>query len=339
MILVRHVGVQILADGEDVSANLSPYLKSITYTDNSGGEADTAEIEVEDSTHKFIGDWLPKRGLTVSIKLFRENWQGDGQTETFNLGSFELDEITVSYPPSTARFKLNSIPQNSGLRQKDESKSWENVRLSQIAADVASKAKVKLFYEALEDPTIKRAEQSEVSALAFLEKLCSDNGLALKVSDGTLIIFDESKMELQAAVAHLDYDLSTIKRFQATATLQEIYKKCEVVYKHGQKDEKIVGTFEDGGKEDGKTLKINQRVETQAEAEKLAKKKLRDKNKKETQIRLTTIGRFELVAGNVIELINHGKFSGRYLIEKSTHKVGSDGYTVDLDLRKCLNGY
>ena len=338
MALVRHVGAQIFADGEDVSANLSPYLKSITYTDNSGGEADTAEIELRDDEKKFIGDWLPKRGLTVLIILYRENWQGDGQTETFNLGTFELDEITVSYPPSTARLKLNSIAQNSGLRQKDESKSWENVRLSQIAADVAAKAGVKLFYEALEDPTINRAEQSEVSALAFLEKLCSDNGLALKVSNQTLIIFDETKLELQAPVARLDYDLSTIKRFQATATLNEIYKKCEVVYKHGQKDEKIVGSFEDSSKDDGKTLKINQRVETQAEAEKLAKKKLRDKNKKENQIRLTTIGRFDLVAGNVIELVNHGKFSGRYLIEKSTHRVG-DGYTVDLELRKCLNGY
>lgn len=338
MILVRHVGVKITADGEDVSANLSPYLKSISYTDNSGGEADTAEIEVEDSTHRFIGDWLPKRGLTVSITLYRENWQGDGQIETFDLGSFELDEITVSYPPSTARFKLNSIPQNSGLRQKDESKSWENVRLSQIATDVALKSGVILFYETVEDPMIQRAEQSEVSALAFLEKLCSDNGLALKVSNGTLIIFDETKLELQSPVATLDYDLSTITRFQATATLNEIYKKCEVVYKHGQKDEKISGSYEDASKDGGKTLRINQRVETQADAEKLAKKKLRDKNKKETQIRLTTVGRFELVAGNVVELINHGKFSGRYLIEKSTHRVGN-GYTVDLELRKCLSEY
>lgn len=338
MIFVRHVGVKIVADGEDVSGNLSPYLKSITYTDNSGGEADTAEIEVEDSSHRFIGDWLPKRGLTVSITLYRENWQGDNQVETFDLGDFELDEVTVSYPPSTARFKLNSIPQGSGLRQRDESKSWENVQLSQIAADIALESGVILFYETLEDPMIQRAERSEVSALAFLEKLCSDNGLALKVSNGTLIIFDETKLELQEPVATLDYDLSTITRFQATATLNEIYKRCEVVYKHGQKDEKISGAYEDSSKDGGKTLRINQRVETQAEAEKLAKKKLRDKNKKETQIRLTTVGRFELVAGNVVELVNHGKFSGKYLIEKSTHRVGN-GYTVDLELRKCLEKY
>lgn len=339
MIPVRHVGVKITADGEDVTKNLSPYLKTITYTDSSGGEADTAEIEVEDSEQKFIGDWLPRRGLTVSITLYRENWQGDGQTETFPLGSFELDEVTNSYPPSTAKIKLNSIAQDSGLRQRDESKAWENVKLSQIAKDVAAKAKVELFYDAPEDPTIKRAEQSEISALRFLEKLCSDNGLALKVSDGKLIIFDEAKLEQQEPVARLVYGQSNIISFSATATLQEIYRACEVVYKHGQKDEKISGTFTDKNKDGGKTLKINQKVESQAEAEKLAKKKLRDKNKKEVQIRLTTVGRFELVAGNVIELVNHGLYSGRYLIEKSSHKIGGSGYTVDLDLRKCLDGY
>lgn len=334
----RRIGVKIFADGEDVTANLSQFLKSITYVDNAGGSADTAEIELEDRSRRFIGDWLPRRGLTVSITLTRDNWRGDGLIDTLPLGNFELDEMTLNYPPSTARIKLNSISQNSGLRQKNESKAWEDVTLRQIANDVASKAGVKLVYEAPENPTIKRAEQSEISALAFLEKLCNDNGLALKVSDGTLIIFDETELEAQEPVARFVRDASIITKFSATATLQEIYKSCEVTYRHGQKSETIKGSFDDSGKSEGKVLKINQRVETQAEAEKLAKKSLRDKNKKEVQIRLSTVGDFRLLSGNVVELAEHGMFSGRYLIEKSTHKVGN-GYTCDLELRKCLNGY
>lgn len=338
MTLVRHIGVDIFAEGENVTQNISPYLKSITYTDNLSGEADTAEIEVSDANRIFVADWFPKRGITVSITLARGYWDG-GDIETFDLGSFECDEITNSYPPNVARIKLNSIAQNSGLRQKDESHAWENVKLSQIAADVAKKAGVKLVYDTPEDPTIKRAEQSEMSALTFLQKLCTDNGLALKVSDGKLIIFDEAKLEQQEPVSTLGYDLSVIKNFSATATLQEIYKSCEVVYKHGQKDEKITGKFDDGTKDDGKVLKINQKVESQAEAEKLAKKKLRDKNKDEIKVNLTTTGRFDYVAGNVIELKDHGFYSGRYIIEKATHTIGTSGYTVSLELRKCLNGY
>ncbi|MBQ3434007.1 MAG: hypothetical protein IJG24_03050 [Selenomonadaceae bacterium] len=338
MTLARHIGVKIVADGQDVTQNLSPYLKSITYTDNLSGEADTAEIEVADANRIFVADWFPKRGITVSITLIREYWDG-GEVETLPLDSWECDEITNSYPPNVARIKLNSIAQNSGLRQKDESHAWENVKLSQIAADVAKKAGVELFYDTPEDPTIKRAEQSEMSALTFLQKLCTDNGLALKVSDGKLIIFDEVKLEQQEPVSTLTYDLSVIKNFSATATLQEIYKSCEVVYKHGQKDEKITGKFDDGSKSEGKVLKINQKVESQAEAEKLAKKKLRDKNKDEIKVNLTTTGRFDYVAGNVIELKDHGFYSGRYIIEKATHTIGTSGYTVSLELRKCLNGY
>lgn len=337
--ITRHIGVEIFADGENVSADLSPYLKSITYTDNSGGESDTSEIELRDDERLFISDWLPKRGLNVSITLYRENWTGDNRIDSLPLGSFELDEVTLSYPPSIARIKLNSIAQSSGLRQRDESQSWEDCTLSQIARDVATKANVKLVYEAVNDPTIKRAERSEVSALKFLEKLCNDNGLALKVTDQTLIIFDETKLESQAPVAKLIRDATTITRFSATATLQEIYKRAEVKYSHGQKSELISGSFDDPNKSEGKVLKINQRVESQAEAETLAKKSLRDKNKKEVTVRLTTVGDFRLLAGNVVELVDHGLFSGRYLIEKSTHKISSSGYTVDLELRKCLNGY
>ena len=336
--LTRHIGVDIFADGESVMETLSAYLKSISYTDNSGGSSDTAEIELRDDEQKFIGDFLPKKGLTVSIILWTESWSGDGINE-LNLGVFELDEMTLSYPPSIARLKLNSISQNSGLRQNNESHSWEDCKLSRIARDVADKAGVQLVYEATDDPTIRRAEQVETSALSFLEKLCTDSGLALKVTDGKLIVFDETKLEAQAPVARLVRGSSTIKRFSATSTLQEVYRRAEVTYSHGQKSETISGSFDAPDKSEGKVLKINQRVESKAEADRLAKNALRDKNKKETQVRVTTVGDFKLLSGNVVELVNHGKFDGKYLIEKSTHKIDSSGYTVDLELRKCLNGY
>ena len=86
------------------------------------------------------------------------------------------------------------------------------------------------------------------------------------------------------------------------------------------------------------TLKVNKKVSTQAEAEKLAKKKLREKNKEEIKISLTLIGNFIYLSGNVVELVNHGWYSGNYIIEKATHKIGN-GYEVTLDLRKCLSGY
>lgn len=336
--LTRHVSVLIKIAGEDVTKDISKYLISASYEDVMSGETDTVEIELDDLARRFISDWFPKRSETIELEFVREFWNGDGQEETLPLGVFEIDEITNSYPPNVARIKGNSCSSDSALRQVDASKSWENVKLSQIASDIASAAGYELHFEATDDPEIKRAEQSEHSRLSFLEKLCVDNGLALKVADGKIIIFDEEEYERQDAVSVLNYDLSIIEKFSATATLTEIYKSCEVVYKHGKKDEKISATFDDTTKESGKVLKVNQKVENQAEAEKLARKKLREKNKDEIKLQITTVGRFEYLSGNVIELRGHGFYDGRYVIERARHKVG-DGYTCDLELRKCLQGY
>lgn len=336
--LTRHVGVSVFIAGQNVTGSLSPFLKSVTFQDVLSGETDTVEIELQDAERLFISDWFPQRGDTLRVEIWRESWQGGGAVETLPIGQFEIDEITNSYPPSICKLKANSCPSNSALRQVDESKSWENVKLSRIAQDIADEAGVVLFFDATEDPEIKRAEQAELSRMAFLERLCKDNGLAVKFSDWRLIVFDEEKYEQQEAVSVLNYDRSTIKSFSGTATLTEIYKAAEVNYKDGKADELYSGRFEDASKKDGKTLRINQRVGDKAEAERLARKKLREKNREEIKVSVTVIGRFDYVAGNVVELTGHGFYDGRYLIERATHKVGN-GYEVSLELRKCLEGY
>lgn len=336
----RSVQAIIYVNGKNITDDISNYVKAVTYSDALEGEADTAEIELHDVNHIWRESWFPQRGDTASIELVRVNWNGE-EIETLPLKSFEIDEINNSYSASgnTAKVKLNSIPNSSGLRSINESRSWEKVKLSKIASDIATEAGMTLFYDTKEDPEIDRAEQSEKSNLAFLQKICRDNGLALKVSDSKLIIFDEEKYEEQTPIITLTYGADAIKSFNATATISKIYKSCKVEYKHGKKSEEISAEYTDPTKSDGMTLKVNQKVETQAEAEKLAKKKLREKNKEEIKISMTLIGKFVYLSGNVIELSGHGWYDGNYIIEKSNHKVGNSGYEVSIDLRKCLSGF
>lgn len=336
--IARNVSVQVNINSVDVSRDLEPYLTAVTYDDTLSGGTDTIELELQDVEQLFIADWFPRRGDTLDVTLVKNNWEGDSLQERLPLGLFEVDEIENSYPPSRCKLKGNSCPQNSALRQVDESRSWENVKLSAIAADIAGKAGVELVYEAEDDPEIKRAEQAELSALEFLDKLCADHYLSVKFADGKLIIFDTAKLEEQDAITTFDYGSSIIKKFTGTATLTEIYKDCQVSYKHGKKDELYSATATAPNKNNGKTLKINQKVNSQGEAEKLARHKLREKNREEVKVQITTIGDFSLLSGNVIELIDHGFYSGKYLIEKATHKVGS-GYETSLECYRCLEGY
>ena len=333
--LTRHVGVKVTVEGKDVTQDLSRFPLSVTYEDVSDGETDSVELEFMDADKLFIGDWFPTRGATLELEFWRESWSGDYEiVENLPLGTFEIDEITCSFPPSVAKIKGNSCPQNSALRQVDQSRAWENFKLSEIARDIATKAGVELYFETTDDPTIKRAEQSEHSALSFLEKLCRDNGLCLKFADGKIVIFDEETAESQEPVATFDYGRSEIKNFSATATLTEIYKSCEVNYKDGKADQKYHGRADDSSKSDGKVLKINQQVDSQAAAEKLAKKKLREKNKDEFKLQLTCVGDFKLLSGQVVALKGFGFFSGNWFIERARHSVGN-GYEVNLELHKC----
>ena len=73
-------------------------------------------------------------------------------------------------------------------------------------------------------------------------------------------------------------------------------------------------------------------------AQKKAKNRLRKANKHENTATITLVGDPRLVAGATVNLTGFGAFSGKYIIENAKHKV-SNGYTVDIELRKCLEGY
>ena len=329
--MILSVRPKIFIAGTEVTKDLSPYLLNISYVDNLSGEADDLTVTLMDKSRLFISDWMPTLSDTLQVSLTKDS--GAGRVETLDFGVFEIDEVEASSPPSVFKIKAVSVSQNSALRQRDESRAYENVKLSEIAADIANAANVELFYKASDDPTIQRAKQQGQSRLAFLEKLCKDNFLALKVSDGQLIIFDENELDKQQPALTLYRD-SDVINFSARYTIQEIYGRADVIYHHGQHDELIQGSFECGAS--AKVLRINQKCETQAEAEKLAKNKLREKNKDGVKVNLSTIGRFELVAGNVVALKNFGRFDYNYLVEKGTHTLNDAGYQTQIECRRCL---
>ena len=332
----RRTHLEVTIAGKNITEDIAHLITRFSYTDNLGGSSDLAELTLADVERLFTADWFPQRGDTCDIAIVKENFPDSG---TLQLNSFEVDEVENSFPPNTCRLKLNSLANNAQLRSIDQSKCWEKVTLKKIAGDIAGEAGLELFFDSNEDPTIERAEQKEQTKLAFLEKLCSDNGLALKVNDKKLIIFDEEKYEQQSPVTTFTYGDEKIKSFTGRATISKIYKACHVKYQQGKKKEFIEHTYTDESKSEGMTLEINKKVESKAEAERLAKKELRKKNREEIKVNLEVVGSFEYLAGNVVELDDSfGFYAGNYLIEKAHHEVGS-GYSCRLDLRKCLVGY
>ena len=301
--------LKIVLEGQDLSQELVPL--DVTCSDKLDGEADDLQLTLADP-HKIFLRKLPKRGSSISVTL--------GLLE---LGRFEIDECTYSSPPSTLKIKATSIPQLSALRQTDESRSWENVKLSKIARDIADASGCEFFFEGF-DPDIERAEQGEQSRLAFLTKICADWSLIVKVSDGKLIVYPEEDLERLDSAAELHW--SELLHFDAKATLQEVYKEATVNYKHGQHSELYSATANDDSKSEGKTFKVNRRVNSKAEAEHLARHELKKKNKHEFELTLSKRFDARLIAGNSFDLPEEfGDFAGKWLIDEATHSVSRQG--------------
>ena len=87
---------------------------------------------------------------------------------------------------------------------------------------------------------------------------------------------------------------------------------------------------------DGKPLKTVTRASSPADAQRKAKAKLYEANKKEVTGSMSLMGDSSLVAGEVVLIIGAGKFDGKYKINKATHSLGS-GYITTIDLNSTNN--
>ena len=332
----RRAWIKILYNKKEISKDIAPHLKSFSFNDVMSGEADDINITLEDRAELWQGDWLPEKGDTLKVSIMTLNWKTayEGEKE-LPLGLFEIDEIDISKPPNEVKIKAVSVPNNTELRGTDKSRRWENTTLKTIVKDIADGAEMELFYDG-DDPSIDRAEQSQQSDLSFLSKLLKDHGLALKISDNKLIVFDEHKYEEAEPVKTLHQ--SDAASFSLKSSTRKIYRGCHVQYQKSDDDENIEYTFIPDDKKKGKMLEVSEEVDSVDAAEKLAKKKLREKNCSEVTVNMHLMGDFDLLAGNTVTLEGFHAFDGKYIITKGAHDIGS-GYTMNIDLRRCLDGY
>lgn len=346
----RRILTIIKYNNKDISADISKYLKSISYTDNLSGEADDLQITLEDKAGLWQSTWMPEKGALLDVMLQQKYWQTlSALPQSLRLGLFEIDEITSSGYPSEVQIKAVSVPDNNTLRGTERSRSWEKAKLQVIANDIASAAGMSLFWDTEENPVLDRAEQTEQSDLSFLYAICKDKGLALKISDKKIIIFDEAKYEAEKAKITIVKPGTVYKKesgmkylfvgtgYSLRTKIRDIYAACRVSYQQGSSKSNIEATYTAAGKK-GKTLQVNEQVESVAEALNLAKKRLREKNKDEVTGSLNMLGNFVLLSGVKVNLLGFGAFDDKYLITRASHDIGN-GYTTNIDVRRCLNGY
>ena len=361
----RRVSVRIIFDGADITEDIAPYFRSLSYKDSEEDNSDTLQLDLQDRDSIWLQSWLEKAvgasaasKLKISATITPENWgSGGGSLPT---GSFELDSVEAAGPPATISISGVSLGYSSPIRQTKKSKAWENYKLSAIAGEIAGNGGLSCVYESASDPFYEREEQTKESDIKFLSSLCHDAGISLKCSNGQLVLFDQATYEAKPPVLtlrrnngrilpaapqaygaygkqtdcgeYIDYRLST-------GAAETQYGSCRVSYADAASGQLIEGraTAEGEDSESGQCLEITAKVKDAGEAQALAEKHLRLHNKFNRTASFTLPGNTALVAGVTVQLEDFGGWSGKYSIKQADHTVSdSGGYVTKITLRKVL---
>ena len=309
-----------------------------------GGEASSTVKEKKESEKgQGAGSSSGSSGAKpklVSAVLVQKNWNDTGKDVTLDMGTFEIDSVDMSGPPDKITVKSTSIPYTSKLRMEKKNKAWEKISLKGIGQEIAGKNGLKLMYEASENPTYKRKEQVQTSDIKFLQGLCHAAGMALKVTTLTIVIYDAAEYDKKPAVKTFKKGSGDIISYKMGTKLTDTaYTSCHVSYTDPDSKETIEYTYTPDSKTGtGQTLEINEKVNSKAEAIRLAKKRLREKNTQEYTASLKVVGDVSLVAGITVKLKGFQQFDKKYKVTQAKHNL-LDGYTVDLSLKQVLEGY
>lgn len=332
----RHTRLRLTMQGVDISNDIAPFLISFNYEDNGNGAADNIRLTLADREGNWRGAWFPERGNRINASIIVRNWWRAGDEFTLPCGSFDIDSVSLSGPPDSVQVQAISLPGNSALKNEPRTKAWENVTLQQIAARIAESAGMKMIFET-EDISFDRLDQTEETDLSFLSRTCSSEGVMLKVTSDTIVVYDDRRLEKAPAVTTITRGDREIESYSFDiSSVGTSYSMCEVTYTDPTSNRTIRGSFTAPGVT-GATLRINERVASEAEAIRKARNALRNHNKNAQRAMFTLMGNVNLAQGVTVNTSGFGRFDDKYFVEVCRHEITGDGYRTYLDMRKVLD--
>lgn len=349
---MRQSNLVIDYNGKNITKELQDFNFDFSYTDASSGELDNLTIQLADRERKWQQSWAPADGDKIKAAIEVMDWYKEGDRKKLNCGIFHVDSLKLTGPPDQVSIDASSFPVSSDARQAKRTKVWEKVKLSAIAGDIAKRAGLKLVREVPDDPSYDRLEQQDQTDFAFLLDLTKQEGIACKVTAGILVLFDEAKYEKGKSVATFKRGEDRILDYSFEwSTANCAYRACELTYEESTKlttDGKKKGKAKTvnvtkkvtytppKAPATGPVLRIKENAKSKADALRIAKNRLRAKNKQANLASMTVMGDVRIAAGVVVTISGFGRFDGKYIVDRVTHQIGSSGYITKMDLRKIL---
>lgn len=345
---VRRPRFRIVYEGRDITQDIEQYLTAVEYTDNTGTTSDEVSFTVEDTFGMWRGAWFPFKGDKFTLEIGYDN-------NLLSCGTFTVDEIEMQGPPDTVSIKGLAAGINSPLRTKN-SKAFEGQTLRQIADEIAKKYGFQIIDSAttsgvkpksiLDTIRVERITQNRETDLEFLKRVAGSYGVTFSLRDDKLIFVSTLEVENGKVVSTLSRTELISYSLKETAT--KVYKKA-VVKHHDKKKNKVTKAEIQAGAQQAEanslrinsehanaqdTLVIYAKVDNLQQAEEKARAALHLANSKHQEGSVVVDGNPLLVAGNNFDLTEMGSLSGKFCILKSSHRIGRDGYTTDLEIKR-----
>ncbi len=327
----RYVECQVLYDGQE--RGLSRKLEALDYTDNASGKSDEIALTFHGKDRDWLmTDFIPEKGHDLDVTLWYHNWNRDGDLLRYHCGNFTLDDITYSGAPGRCLIRGVSIPASTLFQEDRQSRTWKQVTLKQIALEMMEKYGMRdLFYWGAE-PVLETVEQDSQADSTFLYELCEREGMFLKVYKKALVIFDKAVYEPRGITGRFterDFDGD----WEWNSTLNGTYTGAVISYTSpepkkggkkgaaGQTTEVTVG----GGP---RLLHINEKADSEGEAQRIARARVNRENEKAVTLSFTAMSRPDIVATCNIELYGLGRCSGKYFVNQVKHRVSGGGCSM-----------
>lgn len=163
---------------------LDPYVTRIAVTDNLTGQADEAEMTLENRDGLFLSGYFPLRGDDFDVAV---GWKNGEIAGLYGMGNFIIDEAQVQGPPDQIMIRGLSSSVKSPARSP-RSRAFENVTLKQIVQKVADGLGYLTEMANLPDLTFNRISQYRETDLAFLDRIAREFGCIMKMKVNTVVL-------------------------------------------------------------------------------------------------------------------------------------------------------
>lgn len=174
----RSPAFMVKVNSEDMTADISPRLISLTMTDNRGFDADQLDIELDDADGQLA---MPPRGAVISLFL---GWKGQPLSSK---GDFTVDEIEHHGAPDAMTIRARSADFRGSLNSRREA-SYHDTTLGEVITLVAGRNDLKpMIGDGLAAVKVSHIDQTQETDAAFLTRIATLNGAVAAIKAGKLL--------------------------------------------------------------------------------------------------------------------------------------------------------